>query len=59
MRKDQNIRELGLNANDCVTKGAVIELLQEHPKLVRRPIIVEKGKACIARTSEKIDELAG
>lgn len=59
VRKDQNFRELGLNANDYVSKAAVIELLQKHPKLMQRPIIVKNGKASIARTPEKVDELAG
>ena len=59
VRKDQNFRELGLNAEDYVTKESVILLLQAHPKLMQRPIIVKNGKACIARTPEKVDELAG
>ena len=59
VRKDQNFRELSLNANDYVTKEAVIESLQEHPKLMQRPIIVNDDKASIERTPEKVDELAG
>ena len=59
VRKDQNFRDLGLNARDYVSKEAVIELLSEHPKLMQRPIIVKNGKASIARTPEKVDELAG
>lgn len=59
VRKDQNFRDLGLNAKDYVSKEAVIELLREHPKLMQRPIIVKNGEASIARTPEKVDELAG
>ncbi len=59
VRKDQNFRDLGLNARDYVSKEAVIELLSEHPKLMQRPIIVKNSKASIARTPEKVDELAG
>lgn len=59
VRKDQNFRDLGLDANDYVTKDSVIELLQKYPKLMQRPIIVKNGKASIARTPEKVDELAG
>lgn len=59
VRKDQNFRELGLNAKNYVTRDAIIELLQEHPKLMQRPIIVKDGKATIARTTEKVDELLG
>lgn len=58
VRKDQNFRELGLNASDYVTKDAVVALLAEHPKLMQRPVIVKDGKASIARTPEKVDELA-
>lgn len=59
VRKDQNFRDLGLNAKDYDSKEAVIELLREHPKLMQRPIIVKNGQASIARTPEKVDELAG
>ncbi|MCE2406819.1 MAG: arsenate reductase (glutaredoxin) [Pseudomonadales bacterium] len=59
VRKDENFRELGLNGKDYVTKDAVIELLSAHPKLMQRPIIVKDGKASIARTPEKVDELTG
>ncbi|MCY4094499.1 MAG: hypothetical protein OXG05_05150 [Gammaproteobacteria bacterium] len=59
VRKDQNFRELGLISNDYVTKEAVIESLQEHPKRMQRPIVVNDGNASIARTREKVDELAG
>lgn len=59
VRKDQNFRELGLKGEDYVTKDAVIELLSAHPKLMQRPIIVKDGKASIARTPEKVDELTG
>ena len=59
VRKDQNFRDLGLNAKDYVSKEAVVELLREHPKLMQRPIIVKNGQASIARTPDKVDELAG
>ena len=58
VRKDQNFRDLGLNASDYETKEAVVALLSKHPKLMQRPVIVKDGKASIARTPEKVDELA-
>ncbi len=57
VRKDQTFRDLGLKSEDYLTKEAVVALLLEHPKLMQRPIIVTNGKASIARTSEKVDEL--
>lgn len=59
VRKDQNFRDLGLNAQDYQTKDTVLALLAEHPKLMQRPIIVQDGQAYIARTPEKVDALAG
>jgi len=57
IRKDRNFKALGLNAADYTTRDAVVGLLQEHPKLMQRPIIVRGEKAVIARPSEKVEEL--
>ncbi|MYD44095.1 MAG: arsenate reductase (glutaredoxin) [Gammaproteobacteria bacterium] len=58
VRKDQHFRDLGLVASDYLTKEAVVSLLSTHPKLMQRPIIVRDGVAAIARTPEKVEELA-
>ena len=58
VRKDRNFEELGLNAADFTTKEAIVALLSEHPILMQRPIIIKNGKASIARTPEKVDELS-
>jgi arsenate reductase len=57
VRKDKNFDALGLDANNYVTREAVIGLLLQHPVLMQRPIIVKGQKAVLARPSEKVLEL--
>ncbi len=57
VRKDKKFRELGLNADDYVTREAVVEILLQHPELMQRPVIIRDQKAVIARPSEKVLEL--
>ena len=57
VRKDKKFKELGLNADDYVTREAVVEILLQHPELMQRPVIIRDQKAVIARPSEKVLEL--
>ena len=57
VRKDKNFESLGLEANNYVTREAVIDLLLQHPVLMQRPIIVRGQKAVLARPSEKVLDL--
>ena len=57
VRKDKNFKELGLNADNYVTREAVVEVLLQHPELMQRPVIIRDQKAVIARPSEKVLEL--
>ena len=57
VRKDKNFEALGLDANNYVTREAVIDLLLQHPVLMQRPIILRGQKAVLARPSEKVLEL--
>ena len=57
VRKDKKFKELGLNADDYVTREAVVEILLQHPELMQRPVIIKDQKAVIARPSEKVLEL--
>ena len=57
VRKDKKFKELGLNADDYMTREAVVEVLLQHPELMQRPVIIRDQKAVIARPSEKVLEL--
>lgn len=57
MRKDKRFGELGLRAEDYVTRDAVIELLLRHPELMQRPVVFRRSRAIIARPAEKVLEL--
>ena len=57
VRKDKKFKELGLNADDYVTREAVVEVLLRHPALMQRPVIIRDQQAVIARPSEKVLEL--
>ena len=57
VRKDKRFDELKLKASDYTTKEAVIGLLQKHPDLMQRPIIIRGGRAVIARPAEKLEQL--
>ena len=54
VRKDKRFAELGLRAEDYVTREAVIDLLLRHPELMQRPVVFRGAEAVIARPSEKV-----
>ena len=57
VRKDKNFKELGLNADDYVTKEAVVAILLKHPNLMQRPVVVKGDRAILARPSSTIETL--
>lgn len=57
VRKDKNFKQLGLKADDYVTRDAVVDLLLEHPVLMQRPVIIRGERAIIARPSDTVNEL--
>jgi arsenate reductase (glutaredoxin) len=57
VRKDKRFEELKLKATDYASKAQVIALLEEHPELMQRPIVVRGSRAVIARPPEKLDAL--
>jgi len=57
VRKDKRFRELGLRAEDYVTRSQVIDLLLRHPELMERPVVIQGQRAVIARPSERVLEL--
>jgi arsenate reductase (glutaredoxin) len=54
VRKDKRFGELGLKAEEYVTKETVVALLLQHPELMQRPIVIRAGRALIARPPEKL-----
>lgn len=57
VRKDKNFKQLGLKAEDYVTREAVVDLLLQHPVLMQRPVIIRGERAVIARPSDTVNEL--
>ena len=57
VRKDKNFKQLGLKADDYVTREAVVDLLLQHPVLMQRPVIIRGDRAVIARPSDIVNEL--
>ena len=57
VRKDKRFKELGLNEADYVTREHVVRVLLEHPELMERPVVIEGGRAIIARPSERVLEI--
>ena len=57
IRKDKNFKQLGLKADDYVTRDAVVDVLLEHPVLMQRPVIIRGERAIIARPSDTVNEL--
>ena len=56
IRKNEDIFKLNYkNAN--LTEDQWIEILIEHPKLIERPIVINNGKAVIARPTELIEKI--
>ena len=55
-RKDKMYKELDL-ANRALSDDEVLKLMEKHPGLIQRPIVVVGDKAAIARETSKIDAL--
>lgn len=54
IRRDSNFRALGLNQDDYQTVAEIVDLLEQHPELLQRPILVKDGNAAIARSPERV-----
>ena len=57
LRKDNRFRELGYNAEDYTTADSVAEILEEHPELMQRPVVVRGSRAVIARPADRVLEI--
>ena len=57
VRKDSKFKKLGLDPEDYVDNpDAVIDLLEAHPALLQRPVIVKGRKAIIGRPRDRVTE---
>jgi arsenate reductase len=55
VRKDSLFKKLGLEPADYVGKPrAVVDILEKHPALLQRPVIVRGNKAIIGRPRERV-----
>ena len=53
MRKNEEIwKEKGKNKN--LTNEEIIELMVDHPKIIERPIVINKNQAIIGRPPENV-----
>lgn len=58
VRKDSVFKKLELDADDFVgNASAVVDILEAHPKLMQRPVVVKGKKAIIGRPKDRIAEL--
>ncbi|GJM13928.1 MAG: arsenate reductase [Pseudohongiella sp.] len=57
-RSEDDFDELGLD-DETLSEEIVLDLLQKHPHLLQRPIVVKGDKAIIARPPEIVLELLG
>ncbi len=53
---EREYRELGLSERE-LTAREFAELAAKHPRLLQRPIVIKDGKAFIARTTDRIEEI--
>ena len=55
VRKDSYFKKLGLDESAYVGQPAeVVDVLEEHPRLLQRPVIVKNGRAIIGRPKDRV-----
>ena len=57
-RSEDDFDELGLD-DETLSEEIVLDLLQKHPQLLQRPIVVKDNKAIIGRPPENVLDLIG
>jgi len=56
IRKNEKVWKENYKGKD-LSEENILEAMQEHPKLIERPIVVNENKAIIGRPPEKIKEV--
>lgn len=54
---DAAFKELGFTKDELTSRDRVLDILQTHPALMQRPVVIAGGRAVIARPPEKALEL--
>lgn len=57
VRRDPLFKELGLTRDDVTSREGALKVLEEHPELMQRPVVLRGGRGVIARPSEKVAEI--
>ena len=55
-KKEPVYKELGL-ANKTLSEDKILDLVQQYPDLLQRPIVEKGSRAILARPAEKIKEI--
>jgi arsenate reductase len=60
VRKDSKFQALGLDPADYVgNAAAVLDLLEQHPALLQRPVLLKAGRAIIGRPKDRVAAFLG
>ena len=54
--KEKTFKALGVKIKD-LSKSEAMKLVQAHPALIQRPIVLKEGKAMIARDDDAVKEI--
>lgn len=57
VRRDAHFEKLGLTDADVATADQVIDILEAHPKLMQRPVVVKGDRAIIGRPKDRVRTL--
>ena len=55
VRKDSYFADQGLDEADYRSAESVADLIEQHPRLLQRPILVRKGRAIIGRPKTRVE----
>jgi len=55
VRRDANFTKLGITDADVETPEQVIDILEQYPQLLQRPVLVRGGRAIIGRPKDRVE----